>query len=266
MDLLCLHVGSLLPCGSIASLADRIRFSLVLFLVFFRSHDAEVPADEEVDDAEEPPKWQVAITVASLCLVHGLLIIILTAVFAVVFPDYLSGWANALGLMAAFLAAVQYFPQIWTTYRLKHVGSLSIPMMCIQTPGGFLFAASLFGRLGWEGWSSWGIFLLTACMQGILLWLAIYYEFQGSYFAAAAPSSPKSPEFAPSRRPINYRTQLDDSTPRYTSHPEIYGTTPDEVTDIIDRQDLEAAEDTQPLLAPGGIGDPRRNRSPRYNA
>lgn len=241
-------------------------FILVLFLVFFRSSGTEVPEAEDGDEAEDPPSWQTAITVACLCLVHGLLIIILTAVFAVVTPDYLSGWANALGLMAALLAAVQYIPQIYTTYHLKHVGSLSIPMMCIQTPGGYLFAASLFGRLGWDGWSSWGIFLLTATMQGLLLYLAIYYEVKRSYSNDTVPGSPKSPNFPPSRRPINYRTRLDDSTPsRYSAHPEVYGTTPDEVSDIIHRQDIEASEETQPLLAPGGIGDPRKNRSSRYS-
>jgi len=80
--------------------------------------------------------------------------------------------------MAAILAAVQYFPQIWTTYTLRHVGSLSIPMMCIQTPGGFLFAGSLAARLGIEGWSTWGVYLVTACLQGVLLAMAIYFEVQ----------------------------------------------------------------------------------------
>jgi hypothetical protein len=60
-------------------------------------------------------------------------------------------------------------------------------MMCIQTPGGFVFAGSLFARLGWAGWSSWGIFVLTATMQGILLSLAIYYEVQAHGRGDGAP-------------------------------------------------------------------------------
>lgn len=59
---------------------------------------------------------------------------------------------------------------------LKRVGSLSIPMMCIQTPGSFVWAASLAARLGPEGWSAWGVYLVTGCLQGSLLAMGIYFE------------------------------------------------------------------------------------------
>lgn len=197
---------------------------------------------------------------ASLTLLHGLLVIVVTAVLEYVAPQKLDIWAPALGLMAAILAAVQYFPQIWTTYHLKHVGSLSIPMMCIQTPGGFLFAASLFARLGWGGWSSWGIFLLTATMQGILLALAIYYEVQArrnndpTHVAAEIDESPYRP------RNHLHANGFDDDTPgRYTNHPETYADNPEQLARILDRQESDAAAETAPLLHPGGIGDPHRN-------
>ena len=156
-----------------------------------------------------------------------------------------------MGLMAAALAAVQYIPQIYTTYHLKHVGSLSIPMMCIQTPGGFLFAGSLFARLGWGGWSSWGIFLLTAIMQGILLGMAIYYELHAKHH-----EPPKSPH---AHAPFDANGLDDDEPSRYSAHPQQYANTPEHLQQIIDRQDNDAATETQPLLKPGGIGDPRRN-------
>ena len=221
-------------------------------------------AEEEA--REEQPRWQTAIMVASVCLLHGFVVIVLTAVFFFALPGLLSQWANSLGLMAAILAAVQYLPQIRTTYRLKHVGSLSIPMMCIQTPGGFLFAGSLFARLGWGGWSSWGIFLLTATMQGVLLFLAVSYELKrvpGTPRVQSPPDSPKSPDYPRDRRPIAYSrvSDYDDSTPgRYSAHPHQYGTTPEEIADIIDRQEVDAASERQPLLRPGGIGDRDRNR------
>ena len=69
-----------------------------------------------------------------------------------------------------------YFPQIYTTFMLKRVGSLSIPMMCIQTPGSFVWAGSLAFRLGSEGWSAWGVYLVTGCLQGILLAMGSYFE------------------------------------------------------------------------------------------
>lgn len=223
--------------------------SFVLFLVFFRYKTSNVPEEELGGDA---PRWQTALFVASLTLFHGLLVIVATAVIATVGPQHLSLWANLLGAMAAALAAVQYIPQIWTTYCLKHVGSLSIPMMCMQTPGGFLFAGSLFARLGWDGWSSWGIFLLTATMQGMLLSMAIYYELR-----LKKDEPPKSPT-----RPRLHLSAngFDDDTPgRYTSHPEHYADSPEQLSRILDRQESDAAAETAPLLRPGGIGDPHRN-------
>lgn len=49
-------------------------------------------------------------------------------------------------------------------------------MMCIQTPGSFVWVGSLAGRLGVAGWSTWGIYLVTGVLQGILLIMAIGFE------------------------------------------------------------------------------------------
>jgi len=48
--------------------------------------------------------------------------------------------------------------------------------MLIQTPGSFVWSASLAARLGPEGWSSWGTFLVTGCLQGCLLVMGICFE------------------------------------------------------------------------------------------
>ena len=48
--------------------------------------------------------------------------------------------------------------------------------MCIQTPGSFVWAASLAGRLGKGAWSAWGVYLVTGCLQGTLLVMAIVFE------------------------------------------------------------------------------------------
>lgn len=91
-------------------------------------------------------------------------------------PQHLIKWAEILGVMATVFGAIQYLPQIWTTYCERDVGSLSIPMMLIQTPGSFLFATSLAMRLGIKGWSSWGLFLVTGTLQGGLLTMGIIFE------------------------------------------------------------------------------------------
>jgi hypothetical protein len=51
-------------------------------------------------------------------------------------------------------------------------------MMVIQTPGSFVWAGSLAVRLGKEGWSIWGVYLVTGCLQGCLLVMGIYFELQ----------------------------------------------------------------------------------------
>lgn len=49
-------------------------------------------------------------------------------------------------------------------------------MMCIQTPGSFVWVASLAARLGWAGWSTWGIYLVTGILQGCLLVMGVSFE------------------------------------------------------------------------------------------
>lgn len=124
----------------------------------------------------QQPSWRNAIVVAILCLIHGLVVILVTAIILISRPQHLDKWAAALGISAAILGAIQYLPQIWTTYWKQDVGSLSIPMMLIQTPGSFLWAASLAARLGARGWSSWGLFLVTGTLQGCLLVMGIIFE------------------------------------------------------------------------------------------
>lgn len=48
-------------------------------------------------------------------------------------------------------------------------------MMCIQTPGAFVFAYSLGSREG-TNWTSWITFLVAGVMQGSLLLLCIIWR------------------------------------------------------------------------------------------
>lgn len=169
--LFCYHVSD----NSIDLVWDQLTFvaRLLLFLIFFPRNPV-LPQTTAV----KPPTWRTALGVAFLCLAHGLLVILISAWFGFSKQHYMGTLANVLGVMSASLACVQYFPQIWTTYQLGHVGSLSIPMMVIQTPGSFVWAASLAVRLGKEGWSIWGVYLVTGCLQGCLLVMGIYFELQ----------------------------------------------------------------------------------------
>jgi len=84
-------------------------------------------------------------------------------------------FANTLGIVSSVLATIQFIPQIYTTYHLKHVGALSIPMMLIQCPGSFLFAFSLYMQDG-VNLSSYLSYLCSGSLQFVLLVLAIYYS------------------------------------------------------------------------------------------
>ena len=238
----------------------------MLFLIFFRYREANVPADEL---GEAAPSWRTALSVGLLCVLHGLVVVALTAVFYLALPKQLNNWANFLGVMAAILAGIQYVPQIWTTYRLKHVGSLSIPMMCIQTPGGFLFAASLYARLGMQGWSTWFIYILTAGMQGSVLAMGIYYELKsrnrhrhGNGHVDSSPHSPSDQNGNAQRRPQANRTYSEGwerGLPGpFTGHPELYAETEEDLDHMQEREERAIARENQPLLKPGGIGNPHK--------
>ena len=131
------------------------------------------------DNGEKQPSYSTAVVVSITCLAHAVIVLIVSIAIAIKDPSYLQTWANILGIMSAVLASIQYFPQIWTTFRLQKVGSFSIPMMCIQTPGSLVWAASLAQRLGAEGWSAWGVYVITALLQGTLLIMGIYFEYLG---------------------------------------------------------------------------------------
>jgi len=148
------------------------RYRLFLFLLFFPRATPLSPPKSPTTN----PSYLTAILVTAICIIHALATFTTSLILIARQPEHLQSWANTLGILATLLASIQYFPQLYTTFRLKHVGSLSIPMMCIQTPGSFVWAGSLAARLGRKGWSAWGVYVVTGCLQGVLLGMGIYFE------------------------------------------------------------------------------------------
>ncbi|KAK1139619.1 hypothetical protein N8T08_000624 [Aspergillus melleus] len=130
-------------------------------------------------EAKDSPSYRTALIVAAICVFHAIAVLIVTVVIGVKKPSSLQDWSNFCGILAAILSSIQYFPQIYTTLKLRCVGSLSIPMMCIQTPGSLVWAGSLAARYGLKGWSTWGVLVVTACLQGTLLALGAFFEYLG---------------------------------------------------------------------------------------
>ena len=147
-------------------------FSVLLFLLFFPRATALAPPN----NPKANPSYSTAVLVVGLSVAHAFIMALTNMIVVAKSPDHLQGYSSAVGVLAAILASIQYLPQIYTTWSLGRAASLSIPMMCLQTPGGYLWAGSQAVRLGWAGWSVWGILLVTATMQGILLIMAIFFE------------------------------------------------------------------------------------------
>lgn len=147
-------------------------FRLLLFLLFFPSATPPTPPSKPTSQ----PSLRTAIAVFLTCILHLILVFIVSVVIIYRVPSHLALWANVLGIMGTCLAAIQFLPQIYTTWKLQAVESLSLPMMCIQTPGSFVWVGSLAARFGWEGWSTWGIYLVTGVLQGCLLAMGITFE------------------------------------------------------------------------------------------
>lgn len=86
------------------------------------------------------------------------------------FLGYCSVMQMLLGIVFLSLQSV---PQIITTLRMKRIGSLSIPTMCMQVPGYFVWAATLRGR-----YSSflWVPMVAAGTLQGALLVLSLDLE------------------------------------------------------------------------------------------
>lgn len=108
-------------------------------------------------------------------------------------PQHVQLWATFLGVTSSILAMIQYTPQLIHTYRLKLVGVLSIPMMCITVPGSaFMITGIAFrqvkrhlvqgqllktDRPGTD-WTSWFTFLVAGIMQGGLLAMCVMWKFR----------------------------------------------------------------------------------------
>lgn len=148
---------------------------MLLFLIFFPRDDAETTLENDDVTTAEISTWKEAILVLAFSLIFFVFAFLGSVVFVYAIPSRIRQWANFLGVLGSMLAAVQYLPQIWTTWRSQTIGSLSVPMMCIQTPGSFVFASSLAVRLGPAGWSAWGLFILTGCLQGCLLVMCLWF-------------------------------------------------------------------------------------------
>lgn len=74
-------------------------------------------------------------------------------------------WADLLGVAVAALACVQWVPQAATTWKLGHLGSLSLASICISAPVRVFLVSSLL--VGWGSFSS----LASRLVKADFLWV-----------------------------------------------------------------------------------------------
>ncbi|KAF3920765.1 hypothetical protein ABW20_dc0103060 [Dactylellina cionopaga] len=152
---------------------------LLLFLIYFPFATPVLPTSDNLSTDShhhKNPSPTTAVTISLLSFLHLVITLVVSIyLYKTASASTILRWTSFLGIQSTVLASIQYIPQIYTTYKLQAVGSLSIPMMCIQTPGSFIWAFSLATREGTD-WSSWLVYCCTGTLQGSLLVMAIIFE------------------------------------------------------------------------------------------
>ncbi|KAF9463196.1 hypothetical protein BDZ94DRAFT_1289848 [Collybia nuda] len=168
----------------------------VLYMFYYPVHLKYAEIDVDTHDTRPPihvktpiktDEWRLSITLSWVAATHMLFIsfttffVLLTITSSpspdIPLPPRISNWATFLGVSSAVLAAIQYAPQLIHTYRAKLVGALSIPMMCIQSPGAVFMVVSIALRPG-TNWTSWITFAVSGLMQGSLLIMCIIWTYR----------------------------------------------------------------------------------------
>lgn len=148
----------------------------MLFFIFFPTFDL---ADSIATlSSAAPVRRQDAVVVGGSTLLALTVVFITSVAMVAAWPKHTQSWANILGAIAGALSAVQYIPQLYYTYTIRDVKSLSLTTMVMQTPGAFLFAFSLYLRVGPEGWSTWLVYIITGLLQGALFGMGVYFQLE----------------------------------------------------------------------------------------
>lgn len=150
----------------------------MLYLVYFGKPSAEI---EDLSSSttsltkSDPAKRRDPLIVGSVIFISVFIVTVISLVLLFKYPEHTQFWADILGTIAGVLAAIQYLPQIYYTWKLKDLKSLSMTTLIIQAPGAFLFALSLGLRVGTEGWSTWLVYIVTGGLQIILLIMGVIF-------------------------------------------------------------------------------------------
>ncbi|KAJ3426040.1 pq loop repeat protein [Anaeramoeba flamelloides] len=83
--------------------------------------------------------------------------------------------AQILGVVSGIIVLFQWIPQIYSTYKFKGAGSVSVITLAVQAPGGFINLAFMI-FISKEKFSTWFSFFVNTIQVIILLTMIIYYH------------------------------------------------------------------------------------------
>ncbi|EME41112.1 hypothetical protein DOTSEDRAFT_47302 [Dothistroma septosporum NZE10] len=168
--------AALLGVAQLAVQCSCFMIIVVMFVMYFPTTDAQ--SIEHTDLPEDPPATDRHRLIVMLTIPTALILVLfVTFTITIAFPNHNQFWADLLGTIAGILAGIQYVPQIFYTWMLQDLKSLSVFTLLVQAPGAFVFAGSLANRVGVRtGWSTWLPYVVTGTLQLILLAMAAYFK------------------------------------------------------------------------------------------
>jgi len=85
-----------------------------------------IPRPTEILHSEyRPPTFRTAVSISVATAAHFMLFAVISVIFLTRSVHQARLWAAWLGVMSMGLAAAQYIPQLWVTWRIKVQASLS---------------------------------------------------------------------------------------------------------------------------------------------
>eukprot|EP01120_Amphizonella_sp_Union-15-10_P002721 TRINITY_DN13021_c0_g1_i1.p1 TRINITY_DN13021_c0_g1~~TRINITY_DN13021_c0_g1_i1.p1 ORF type:complete len:292 (-),score=1.63 TRINITY_DN13021_c0_g1_i1:99-974(-) len=141
----------------------------ILFLVYF-------PKTVQPETIFKGRDYLVALIVFMLLFVIFLVLVgvaLLLYFIEGVSSKHMALYADACGIASSIITLFIWMPQIWTTFKLKDAGSLSIPMLALQILGAGLV---VYFQIGYgSGYTTWGPYVVNAIEELVLIIMCLVY-------------------------------------------------------------------------------------------